>query len=152
MSWSTFAQARSTAAAEAVWRCYADPASWPAWDEGIEAVRLEGPFVSGATGTLRPTGGPTLAFRIVRCEEARLFENVTPVPHRLLPLASIAFTHELSPLADGGCEITHRVRIAGLFGALFARLMGPAFEKGLPETVRSLAAHAALPPRSAHAA
>jgi hypothetical protein len=150
MPWSTAATATSPASTEAVWACYRTADSWTAWDDGLDAVTFNGELATGATGTLRPSGGPALGFTVVHCEPGRAFEDVTPIPHRLLPLAAVRFRHTLSPLPTGGCEITHRVEIGGPLGALFARLMGPGFAEGLPKTVRALADYAAAHATPAH--
>jgi hypothetical protein len=86
-----------------------------------------------------------------RCDPGHGFDTLTLVPHRRLPLVRIRFRHELTPLAGGGCEIMHRVEMAGPLAALFARLMGPGFQRGLPHTVRRLAEYAAARTAPDHA-
>jgi len=62
----------TTASAEAIWRAWSDPSTWPQWDAGLDRVILNGPFVSGTTGTLTPKGGPTVRFQLVTVTPERL--------------------------------------------------------------------------------
>ena len=65
------AHATSTAEPAAFFARWADMATWPQWNLDTEWVRLDGPFVAGATGTLKPKGGPTVSFVIERLVEGR---------------------------------------------------------------------------------
>ncbi|WP_433711257.1 SRPBCC family protein [Nocardia sp. CA-084685] len=56
------AQATSTAAPAAFFAKWADMATWPEWNNDTEWVRLDGPFAQGATGALKPKGGPEVPF------------------------------------------------------------------------------------------
>ena len=56
------AHAVSTAAPADFFAVWADMATWPEWNADTEWVRLDGPFVEGATGTLKPKGGPKVGF------------------------------------------------------------------------------------------
>jgi hypothetical protein len=149
--WVTAATATTSASADAVWACYRDPATWAAWDDDVQGASIDGPFATGVTGSLRPAAGPPLRFLMERCDPGHGFDTLTLVPHRRLPLVRIRFRHELTPLAGGGCEIMHRVEMAGPLAALFARLMGPGFQRGLPHTVRRLAEYAAARTAPDHA-
>lgn len=40
---------------------WADMSTWPQWNTDTEWVRLDGPFRTGATGRLKPKGGPVAA-------------------------------------------------------------------------------------------
>ncbi len=144
MSWSTSASAVSEASPSVIWEKYVAVSRWTDWDAGLDRCELEGPLASGTRGYLTPTGGPRLRFDIVEATANRSFADVTPFPHWLLPLARIEGEHCLDALPTGGTRITHRIRIAGLFGPVVARILGPSFVTGLPETVRSLAACAEL--------
>ena len=37
---------------------YADVSGWSAWDTDVKSSSINGPFSSGATGTLQPSSGP----------------------------------------------------------------------------------------------
>ena len=60
MRW-TFEHTEHTAASpERIWRLWSDVTSWPHWDNGVDAVTLEGPFAAGTKGRLTPSGGRTV--------------------------------------------------------------------------------------------
>jgi uncharacterized protein YndB with AHSA1/START domain len=139
MAWTTEASAESGATAAEIWARYEDVPGWTRWDHELERVTLEGPFMAGARGTLKPKDGPVLPYELTRVERERGFSDRTPMPHRLLPLAAIEFEHRLTPLASGGTRITHAVRIRGLLGPLVARMLGPKMVVGLPTAVDALA-------------
>ena len=140
--WTTDATAETSATPAQVWQHYVQVTRWKHWDHAIEASALDGPFVVGTYGRLKPAGGPASAFVLTKVESERGFADRTAIPHRRLPLATLAFEHELVPIAKG-TRITHRVRIGGPLGPLFARLIGGKIAAELPVAVRTLASMAA---------
>ena len=106
---------------------------WRRWDEEVEWSRLDGPFEVGSRGVLKPKKGPKPSFVTTEVRRERAFTDRTR-----LPLASMDFFHRMEPV-DGGTRIVHGVRISGPLSFVFARLLGPGFEKGLPRAVQTLA-------------
>lgn len=135
--WDFEHQYVTAAAAEDIWRLYADPSGWPSWDDGIEEVVLDGPFVAGAAGTLRPTGQPALPFRLVEVSPYASFTDETELPGAIL-----RFRHRLDRMPDGGTRITHRVEFEGPAGDGIGSAMGPELAAGIPASVTALAAQA----------
>ena len=133
MAWITRASAVTRAGTTTVWRLWSDVEGWRRWDEDVEWSRLYGPFEVGARGVLKPVGGPKASFETTEVRRERAFVDRTR-----LPLASIDFLHEMKPV-EGGTRIVHGVRISGPLSPVFARLLGPGFEKGLPKAVGNLA-------------
>lgn len=133
MAWRTEASAVTRASTAAVWQLWSNVEGWPRWDAEVEWSHLNGPFETGARGVLKPRRGPKASFTATEVRWGHGFVDRTR-----LPLASIDFLHEMEPV-DGGTRIMHEVRISGPLTPVFARLLGPGFEKGLPEAVRSLA-------------
>jgi hypothetical protein len=131
--WTTEHTVETTAPADAVHALYADVAGWPAWDESVELAELDGPFVAGTTGRLRPAGLETLPFTLLWAEAGRGFTDETPFMGHVL-----RFVHLLEPAAGGGTRITHRVEIDGPAAAE----MGPNVASDLPEAMAALAAAA----------
>ncbi len=122
----------TTATPERLWDLYREPTTWPEWDHQIEDVTVDGPFETGATGTIKPVGGPRTKFRMVEVTEKVSFTDVTR-----LPLAKMRFDHRIEPGA-----ITHRVTITGPLAPLFARVIGRKVVADLPTAMRTLAARA----------
>lgn len=125
------------ASPEAVWRLYSDVSTWPSWDEGIEAVELDGPFESGTEGVLTAAGQGPLPFRMVEVTPARGFVDETEVPGAVL-----RFIHRLSPVDGGGTRIIHRVEIDGPAADDMGPQVGPQITEGMPATMESLTRHA----------
>lgn len=133
----TFEHTETTAATpEQLWQLYQDPTTWPEWDHQLEAVTVDGPFETGATGTIKPVGGPRTKFRMVEVTEKVSFTDVTR-----LPLATMRFDHRIEQ-GVGGTSFVHRVTITGPLSPLFARVVGRKVADDLPVAMRTLAARA----------
>ncbi len=115
-----------------VFAIYADVESWKKWDSDVQSSAIEGPFVSGALGTLQPTKGPKAKI---------VFKEVVPnssfTVESKLPLCVMRFEHELSEL-DGQTLAVHRVIFEGVLSPVFGRLIGRQIKKGLPHTLMGL--------------
>ena len=131
--WTTNASARSRATADQIFAIYQDVASWPRWDAGIAACRLDGPFQVGTPGMLQPAGGPELDFSLTWVEPGRGFGDRTPAG----PESAILFRHELSEDGDG-TMITHTVIIEGPD----AEKLSAGMSEGIAESVITLARYA----------
>ena len=90
------ARVTSSAGPEAFFAAWADMETWPEWNPDTEWVRLDGPFVQGATGTLKPRGGPRVLFTVERLVPGERFLDVS----RLVG-ARLAFDHTVSRTAEG---------------------------------------------------
>lgn len=133
MTWSTVATARTKARPEDVWRLWTDVAGWRHWDDGVASSDLDGAFVAGARGWLKPTAGPATRFVLTQVEPHVAFTN-----RSTLPLATIDFIHTVQ--RDGhDTVIVHRVEMAGPLTFLFRRLIGASIARGLPAVVERLA-------------
>jgi len=115
----TAAYASSTAPPEPFFDRWADMATWPEWNLDTEWVRLDGPFVAGATGALKPRGGPKVRFVVERLVPGREFVDVS----RLFG-ARLTFAHHVTERPQGGCEIKVTVAMAGPLRALWTRILG----------------------------
>lgn len=119
-----------------VWRHYADVAGWPSWKDGVDAVSLDGPLCTGATGTLRSGDGPAMALRIVSAVADRGYVSETEVA----PGVWLRLEHELAPLPGGGTRITHRAIIPRAALDHLGLEFSPAFNTGIRSTLRRLRA------------
>jgi hypothetical protein len=107
----------STAAPAAFFERWADMATWPEWNLDTEWVRLDGPFVEGATGVLKPKGGPKVAFTVERLVPGCEFVDVSK-----LFGARLTFAHTVRELA-GGCEVSVTVTLTGPLGRLWRLIL-----------------------------
>lgn len=124
------------ASAETIFALYADVAQWPTWDPDAKAASINGPFVSGATGTITPNGAPKSNITFSEVTRNRSFTADCK-----LPLCKMSFEHELKETADGTIT-THRVIFTGLLAFFFGRVIGSGMKKSLPEALASLKKHA----------
>ena len=107
MSWTIEAVREADVAPAAVWRLYADPATWSQWGHNSTWARSEGPLVLGGTVDVRANYGTVYHCRIRRLEEERALELVVK-PAGL----TIINVNEVSP-TEAGSRIRHAFEISG---------------------------------------
>lgn len=139
-TWTYSEQVTTQATPEQIWAMWQDAASWPCWDSELEWVRLEGKFVVGTVGRMKPVSGPEVKFCLSDVVPLQSFSDVAQ-----LPLTRLVFTHEyLSPQeGDGAAKIRHSVTMNGLLAPLFGRLIGGKIKNHLRQAMQELS-HRAL--------
>jgi hypothetical protein len=118
MTMLTTAQVSSSAPSAAFFARWADVASWPEWNTDTEWVRLDGDFRTGATGSLKPKGGPKVRFVVETLEPGREFTDVT----RLFG-TRLTFRHLVSEHA-GSCHVKVTVSMTGPLRLLWTAILG----------------------------
>lgn len=126
----------TTAAPEAIWRLWSDPARWPEWDTDLDVVTLDGAFVAGAQGTLTPKGMEAFPFVLSRAEPGKGYTDETP-----LDGAVLRFDHQLEPGADG-TTIRQRVTVEGPAANQYFELLASNIILDIPGALARLAAKA----------
>ncbi|RMI35193.1 SRPBCC family protein [Nocardia stercoris] len=111
------AHATSTAAPAAFFARWADMATWHEWNSDTEWARLDGPFEQGATGTLKPKGGPKVRFVVTELTDTA-FVDVSRMPG-----ARIVFDHRIHVVA-GRTEVSVTVSIEGPLRRLWTMILG----------------------------
>lgn len=128
----------TTASTEALFAVWADMAAWPDWNSDTAWVRLDGPCRQGATGKLKPKGGPAVPFTVTCWEPGRRFTDVS----RLVG-ARLEFDHVVEPAATGaGHTVTVQVSLTGPLGALWRRILGADLVRSAPLDLAALVARA----------
>lgn len=135
--WTYAHSLTTTASADAILALYADVATWPAWDAGLDRLELDGPFAAGTTGTMFATGQQPLRIRLKTVDAGRGFEDETPVPDAGVV---VRVRHCLEPVGQGGTLITHTVTIHGPASDTVGPQIGPAITADFPQTMAALAA------------
>jgi hypothetical protein len=137
----TEAHVSSPAAPARFFERWADMATWPEWNTDTAWVRLDGPFAAGATGQLKPKGGPTVSFVVERLTD-REFVDVS----KLLG-ARLTFDHQVTPRVEGGCAIDVTVTLTGPLARVWNLVLGSGIRKTAQADLDRLAAaaEAALP-------
>lgn len=108
---------------------------WSVWDPETESASLDGDFVVGATGTIKPKGAPNTKIKLTE-----VTENESFTVECSLPLSKMHFIHTLSPTSNG-VSFKHSLEFSGLLAPIFARLMGKSISKTLPGSVQGLKNH-----------
>ncbi len=129
------ASATSTAPASAFFARWADMETWPEWNTDTAWVRLDGPFVEGATGQLKPKGGPKVSFVVERLNEHE-FIDVSRMPG-----GRITFAHRIDETHDG-TRITVTVDIDGPLAFLWRLILAGDFRTSLQPDLDRLVATA----------
>lgn len=128
--------AASSAPAQVFFEVWADMATWPEWNSDTEWVRLDGAFVEGATGRLKPSGGPSVPFVVSRLIPGSLFVDTS----RLLG-ARLVFTHTVTTSA-GLTQIEVRITLDGLLAPVWNRILGPGLRDSAEADLTALVSRA----------
>jgi uncharacterized protein YndB with AHSA1/START domain len=136
--WEFETRLTTEAGPDRLWAIWTDVEGWPRWHPGIAQASLESPFAEGARGSSRAPGGPRSELQIGLVEPGRRFVSETA-----LPFTRLRFEHQIEPAQGGGATITHRVEMSGPGTPLLRRILGPRFERRMPEALRGLAELAA---------
>ena len=126
------AHTTSTASPAAFFARWIDHDTWTTWDTDTEWVRLDGPATLGATGTLKPKGGPQTRFTISTLTPDREYTDTS----RLLG-ATLTFQH-LAEVVDGRTHLTAHVTLTGPLARLWAAILGAGFVESVPAALNRL--------------
>jgi hypothetical protein len=118
------ASATSTTSPAAIFARWADMATWPEWNADTEWVRLDGPFVEGATGVLKPKGGPKVKFVVATLTDTD-FVDVS----KLLG-ARLTFNHHIVRTAQGS-RIDVEVTLTGVLAPVWNLVLGKGIRTSL---------------------
>jgi Polyketide cyclase / dehydrase and lipid transport len=128
------AQVTSPAAPAAFFERWADMATWPQWNLDTEWVRLDGPFRTGATGTLKPKGGPKVPFVVRSMVADREF-----IDDSKLWGATLTFAHHVTAQPDGGSLVEVTVSMTGPLARVWTAIMGKGVRSSLQRDLDGLA-------------
>jgi hypothetical protein len=123
--------------AQAFFERWADMQTWPAWNTDTDWVRLDGPFQTGATGVLKPKGGPKTRFVVTSVVPGREFTDVS-----LLIGARLTFQHLVAAGDDGRITISVRVTLGGPLAFFWNAVLGKDIAAGLSDDLTRLEAAA----------
>ena len=126
----------SEAPASAFFARWADMETWPEWNTDTDWVRLDGPFAQGATGTLKPKGGPKVRFVVAELSDERFLDVSRLVGARL------SFDHRVT-VRDSGTQIEVTVSLDGPLARVWNAILGADLRKSLQPDLDRLAEVAA---------
>jgi hypothetical protein len=130
----------SPASPDAFFARWADMATWPQWNADTEWVRLDGPFVPGATGTLKPKGGPKVRFTVASLVPGGEFVDVSH-----LFGARLTFAHTVT-VTGAGTRVDVAVSLAGPLRLFWTAVLGKGIRTSLQRDLDALAAVAETAP------
>ena len=129
------AHATSTAPPSAFFERWAHMDSWPEWDEAVQWVRRDGPFVEGTTGTLKPKGGPKVTFVIRTLQDGREFTDRSTMLG-----AALTIRHLVTVGDDGRTGVDIEVSVDGPLARLWKLLIGRGIARSTPAGLHRLVA------------
>jgi uncharacterized protein YndB with AHSA1/START domain len=132
--WEYEHSVETTAPAAALWRHWSDMEAWPAWNDGIEAIEVDGPFQVGTTFTMTPPGDDPIPMRLVEIVPGELFTDEMDGGEFVVRTA-----HRLEPTGDGRTRIVYRTEITGPAADQIGPELGAAITADFPEVLAALA-------------
>jgi len=120
------------ASPERIWDFWSDVETWHTWDGGLDGAAIEGEFVSGTTGWLKPANGPKVKLELMKVQRNKFFHDRTQ-----LPLGRIDFFHSLEQVGDQ-TKITQQIEMTGPLTFIFSRLIGNGLKQRLPAVMNTL--------------
>jgi carbon monoxide dehydrogenase subunit G len=123
---------RIQATPDKIFPFYENVSSWSSWDPDVQSSSIDGEFIAGAKGRLKPVKGPEAEIEFTEITKNQSFTTISK-----LPLCTMSFVHELVPSGEA-TEVSHKVVFSGLLSPLFGRLIGTGIRKGLPATMQGL--------------
>ncbi|MEP6646052.1 MAG: SRPBCC family protein [Saprospiraceae bacterium] len=121
---------------EQMWKLFSEVNQWHLWDKGIEYAKIEGKFEKGNTFLLKPKGGPKVKIELVEALENRRFTDYTK-----FPLAEMYGEHTFEETSKG-LKITTTMKVKGLLGFLWVKLVAKGIADGLPVEMKEQLAYA----------
>ena len=131
--WHVEESVETTAAPEAVWRCWTDVSGWPRWVSDFQWSRLVGPFAEGGTIENKAKGLPVVTVRIVSVKPLSYFRTES----RLLGL-HLVFDHWIEPTPTA-TRIRTRMNFGGPLAPILRLVRGRAIALSTREALQKLA-------------
>ncbi len=120
-------------AAPALWRYWSDIAGWPAWNEGIEKIEVDGPLEPGTAFRMTPPGQEPIEMRIAEVVPGLMFVDEMDAGEFV-----VRTIHRLEPLPDGGTRIVYRTEFLGPAADEVGPQLGPQITADFPDVLASL--------------
>lgn len=116
------------------WRFWTDVSNWPVVDSSVEAVTLNGPFQSGATGTTKPRSGAPIHWQLEEVHDGSSAVVLIPAPG-----AALRFAWKFDYFGANATRITQRASLEGETARDYIAAVAPELERNMPQGMRKLA-------------
>lgn len=133
MAWSCEHSVETAAAAEAIWRLWADVENWGTWNGDIEKIELSGPFAVGCEITMTPAGQEAVRLRVATLVEPELFVDEADFGD-----VTVRTVHRIDPVDEDRRRVVYRMEITGPAADEVGPALGPAISADFPETIAAL--------------
>jgi hypothetical protein len=127
----------TSARPDALWDHWADMAAWPQWNDGIEAITVDGPFEVGTVFTMTPPGDEPIRMRLTEIKPGESFTDEMDAGDFV-----VRTEHRLEPAGAGRTRIVYRTEITGEAAGQVGPELGPQITADFPEVVAALARRA----------
>ena len=114
------------------WKFWTNVDNWAAVDPAVEWAKLEGPFIAGTIGRVKPRGADPNQWKLAEVEEGR-----RAVIEMALPGATVKFQWNFADMTGGGARITQKVTLEGERAAEYEEGM-KLLEKEMPPGMERL--------------
>lgn len=135
--WSHEHSQETDVAPERIWGALRDLHTGSLVTPGGDVFEIHGPFAVGTEVSVTPAGQDTFRSTIVELEDGRRYADQTAFGD-----VTLLFAHTLTPTADGGTRITHRLEIDGAGAERVGPELGPQITEDFPEAMDALVAAA----------
>jgi len=118
-----------------VFAIYKDVANWPSWDPETVSASIDGDFVVGTTGKIKPGKEPETKITWVEVTPDKSFTVECK-----LPLCKMQFIHEMTAENDKTL-VVNRIELTGLSSSIFGWLIGSKLKQGVQQSLLGLKEH-----------
>ena len=118
-----------------VFKTYQNVSEWSKWDPDTESSSIEGDFIIGTLGKIKPKGVPESKILLTEVTQNRSFTVECK-----LPLCKMHFIHLMEP-SKSGTKLVNQVMFTGLLSPLFGRIIGKGINKSLPSSLEGVKLH-----------
>ncbi len=127
---------QTKASPQGVWKIWSDTSTWPQWNPDVLAMKLNGPFASGTTGTMTNKQGAH-AIQLEDVVPGKSFRLETTV----IPLTRFSFECQVAA-GTGQTTVSQAIRVKGPLGAIVGGMMSKQIANSFPALLQGLAGKA----------
>ena len=115
-----------------VFLIYKDVANWPTWDPETVSASIDGDFMVGSTGKIKPGKEPETKITWVEVTPDKSFTVECK-----LPLCKMQFIHEMTA-QNGQTLVVNKIELTGLLSSIFGLLIGSKLKRGVRQSLLGL--------------
>lgn len=132
--WEYEYSVETSASPDSVWGHWSDVAAWPQWNDGIEKIKIHGPFAVGTTFTMTPPDDDPVHMSLTEIRPGELFTDEADGGDFI-----VRTIHKLEPADGGRTRIVYRTEITGPAAGEIGPQIGPEITADFPEVLAALA-------------